>query len=123
MLHPAIQMRSGSIGRVAADQVGNDLLRQEIEHLRIAEEAGDIDEQVLGKKIELACVAAQNFEIAIHVIGLDRRHRHAPLDPALQRARLVKREIMGGLRAQKIDDLGQPILRRYPADANRSARA
>ena len=57
-------------------------------------------------------VAAQHVEIAIHVVGLDRRHRHAPLDPALQRALLVKREIMGGLRAQKIDDLGQPIRRR-----------
>ena len=98
------------IGRVAADQVGNDLLRQKIEHLRIAEEAGDIDEQVLGKKVEFACVAAQHFEIPIHVIGLDRRHRHAALDPALQRARLVKPEIMGRLRAQKIDDLGQPVL-------------
>ena len=53
----------------------------------------------------------QDFEIAIHVIGLDRGHRHAPLDPALQRARLVEPEIMGGLRAQKIDDLRQPILR------------
>ena len=37
--------------------------------------------------------------------AVDRRHRHAPLDPALQRARLVEREIMGGLGAQKIDDL------------------
>ncbi len=109
------------IGRVAADQVGNDLLRQEIEHLRIAEEAGDVDEQVLGKKVEFAGVAAQHFEIPIHVIGLDRRHRHAPLDPALQRARLVKREIVGGLRAQKIDDLGQPILLARPASAICSA--
>jgi hypothetical protein len=104
---------------MAADQVGNDLLRQEIEHLRIAEEAGDVDQQVLGKQVELAWVAAQHFEIAIHVVGLDRRHRHAPLDPALQRARLVKREIMRGLRAQKIDDLGQPILALYPAAPNR----
>ena len=123
MLHPAIQMRSGRSGGWLRDQVGNDLLRQEIEHLRIAEEAGDIDEQVLGKQVELACVAPQQFEIPIHVIGLDRRHRHAPLDPALQRARLVEREIVGGLRAQKIDDLGQPILCRILRHASRSACA
>ena len=41
----------------------------------------------------------QNVEIPIHIIGLDRCHRHAPLDSALQRARLVKREIVVGLRA------------------------
>ena len=52
-------------------------------------------------------------QIPIHVIGLDRCHRHAPLDPPPQRARLVKPEIMGGLRAKKIDDLGQPVLRHY----------
>ena len=96
---------------LAAHQVGNDLLRQEIEHLRVAEEAGDVDEQVLGEKVELAGVAAQHVEIAVHVVGLDRRHRHAPLDAALQRAGLVEREIMRGLGAQQIDDLGQPILR------------
>ena len=62
----------------------------------------------LASKIELVCVAPQHLEIPIHVIGLDRCHRHAPLDPALQCSRLVKREIVGGLRAQKIDDLGQP---------------
>ena len=99
MLHPAIQMRSGSIGRLAADQFGNDLLRQEVENLRIAEETGDVDEQVLGEQVELVCVAPQHREIPIHVIGLDRCHRHAPLDPALQRTRLVQREIMGGFRA------------------------
>ena len=71
----------------------------------------------LARSSSSACVAAQNFEIAIHVIGLDRRHRHAPLDPALQRARLVKREIVGGLRAQQIDDLGQPIRRGDPVQS------
>ena len=40
------------IGRVVADKAGHDLLRQEIEHIRIAEEAGDVDEQILGEKIE-----------------------------------------------------------------------
>jgi hypothetical protein len=46
----------------------------------------------------------------MQVTGLDRCHRHAPLDPAPQRALLVKPEIMGGLCAEKIDDFGQPVL-------------
>ena len=55
-------------------------------------------------------VAPQNVEIAVHVIGLDRGHRHAPLDPAPQRTLLVEREIVGGIGAQKIDDRGQPVV-------------
>jgi len=62
-----------------------------------------------GEKIELACVAPQDFEVAIHVP--DRRHRHPPLDPTLQRARLVEGEIVLGLGAKKIDDFGKPGLR------------
>jgi hypothetical protein len=100
----------GLIGRVLADQIGNDLCGEQIEHLRIAEEAGDVDEQVLGEKIEFAAVAPQDLQVLRHVVGLDRRHRHPPLDPALQRARLVQPEIIGGLGPQKIDDIQQNIL-------------
>ena len=44
-------------------------------------------------------------------LALDRGHRHPPLDPPLQRAWLVEREIMGGLGAQQLDDPRQPVLR------------
>ena len=83
--------------------------------MRIAEETGDVDEQILGQQVELAGSSRRMFEIAVHVVGLDRRHRHAPLDPALQRALLVEREIMRRLRAQQLDDLRQPVLRRVLA--------
>ena len=36
--------------------------------------------------------------------------RHAPLNPSLQCAVLVEREIVIGLGAQQFDDFGQPIL-------------
>ena len=48
------------------------------------------------------------LEIPIHVIGLDRRHRHPPFDTALQGSRLIEREIVHGLRPQEIDDVGEP---------------
>ncbi len=79
----------GLIGLPPGDQIGNGLFRQKIEHLGITEEAGDIDEQVLGEKVKLVAVAPQNVEVAVHVIGLDRRHRHAPLRPAPQRTLLI----------------------------------
>jgi hypothetical protein len=100
----------GTIERLAEHEIGNDLVSEERENLRIAEKARDIDEQVLGEEVELVRVVAQKLEIAIHVVGVDRRHRHPSFDAALQRAGLVEREIMGGLRAQKIDDLAQPVL-------------
>ena len=74
---------------MTAHEFRNDGLREEIEHLSITEEAGDVDQQILGEQIEFACVAAQYFEISIR--GCDRRRRHASLDPTLQRARFVER--------------------------------
>ena len=97
-----------------ADQIGNDLFGEQVEYLRITEEAGDVDEQVLGKKIEFAAVAPQYVQVLSHVVGFDRRHRHAPLDPALQRTRLVKPEIIGGLGPKKIDNIQQNILHHVP---------
>ena len=97
---------------MAADQVGNNLFRQKIEYLGVTEEAGDIDKQVLGKKLEFAGIAAQLFPISIHVTGLNSRHCHTPFDPALQCAWLVNLEIKCGLGAKEIDQPGQPVRRR-----------
>ena len=74
---------------MAANQFGDDPLGEEVEDLWIAEETGDVDQQVLGKEIEFIRVGVQQSDVAIDILGLDRRHRHAPLDPALQRAGLV----------------------------------
>ena len=84
---------------MVAHQLRNDLVLQVVENLRITEETSDIDEHVLGQQLELTCIAPQQFEIPIHVIGFDRSDRHAPLDPALQCTLLVQGEIVGGLGA------------------------
>ena len=100
MLQPATQIRSGRSDGVPVDEIGNHLLRQQLEGLRVAEEAGDVDQQVLGEELELTWILPQHVEIPTAVI--DTGQRHAPLDPAQQCARLVEREIVRGLRAQKI---------------------
>ena len=89
--------------------IGNHLVRQQVEGLRVAKEAGDVDQQVLGEELELARILPQHVEITATVV--DSGQRHAPLDPAQQCARLVERETVRGLRAQKFDNLGQPIRR------------
>ena len=59
-------------------------LPQQIKGGRIAEEVRDVDEEVLGEQLALTGILAQDLQIAR--AALDARHRHAPLDPALQRA-------------------------------------
>ena len=88
---------------------GDDLFSQDVEYRRIAKEAGDVDQQVRGEAVELFFIAPQDIEIPLDVVGLDRRHRHAALDPAPQRALLVEPEIMGCFFPEEIDDLGQPV--------------
>ena len=95
------------VRRVPAHQIGNCLLRQQFEGFRVAEEAGDVDQQILGEQIEFACITLQHVEIPAAVV--DTGQRHAPLDPTQQCARLVERKIVRRLGAQQIDDLAQPI--------------
>ena len=93
--HPNAQR---SIQRVLADEFRNHGLHQQIKGGRIAEEMRDIDEEILGQHIALTGILAQDLQIA--PTALEPRHRHASLDPALERALLVEREIMPGLRGQ-----------------------
>ena len=93
--HPNAQR---SIQCLPPHEVRNDFLRQQIKGGRIAEEVRDVDEEVLGEQLALAGILTQDLQIARAAV--EARHRHAPLDPALQRALLVEREIMRGLRGQ-----------------------
>lgn len=62
-----------------------------------------------GEQVELSGIGMQQLEIPGHIMDLDRGEPHAPFDPASQRALLVKHEIMGSFREQKIDYLRQSI--------------
>ena len=97
------------LGRGVRDQIRDDVLGQVLEYFRVAEEAGDVDQQILGQQIELGGILAQDFEVAAHVVRLDRSHRDAPLDPPLQGARLVEAKVVGRLGAQELDDARQRV--------------
>ena len=98
------------IQRVVAHEVGNDALGQKIENGRVAKETRDIDQQIPGELIAFVGVAKQEIEILGG--GFDRRQRHPPLDAPLERAVLVKREVVNRLRAQESDDFRQQVLHR-----------
>ena len=48
---------------MAANEVRNGLGRQELEYLLVAKEAGDVDEQIVRKQVELIRAASEAFEI------------------------------------------------------------
>ncbi|MGC4120345.1 MAG: hypothetical protein QM765_38340 [Myxococcales bacterium] len=96
-------------GGAAGEQRRQHLPLQVLPGRRVAEEAGDADEQLLEQQVDLAGVVAQEA----HVVGdgVDLVQAHAPLDAAVEGALLVEREVVAGLRAQQDEDLLQGALR------------
>ena len=90
---------------VALHQVWDGGARQCFEHRRVAEEAGDVDQQVSRQCIQLGAVGLQHGMVAGHVVGPDARKRHAPADAAAQGAGLVEREGVPGLGLQEVEDV------------------
>ena len=92
------------VRRLPAHQIGNNFLRQQLEGFRVAKEPGDVDQQILGEEIDLTRILTENFEIPV-AIG-NASHRHAALDPTLQRPRLVESKVVRRPNAQQVDDRG-----------------
>ena len=95
---------------MVAHKVGNDALGEKIENRGIPKEARDIDQQIPGELIAFVRVPTQEIEILGG--GLDGRQRHPPLDSPLERAVLVKGEVMNRLRAQESDNVRKQFLHR-----------
>ncbi len=85
-----------------ADDGGDHLRLHPREHLRVAEEAGDVDQQVVGQAVHLLRVAAQQRQEAGQVGSAGQLH--AAFDAPVQRARLVRGEVVPGRRPQQLDD-------------------
>ncbi len=102
--HPDAQLLVASMG---AHQIWNDLRGEIVEHFRVAEKAGDVDQQVLGELAHFRFIVAQDLEVALHPVGLDRGHRHAAFDAPPQGPRFIQPEVMGRFRPQKVDDFGK----------------
>ena len=95
-----------------AQQVRQTLLAQKFEYPRIAEKAGDVNEEILRELVAFARVVPQQVEIGLAVSGHARPHGHSPFDPAPQRAPLVGREIMPRRLPQDLDDAREPVVPR-----------
>ena len=78
---------------MGGDDVRKGAQRQGLEDLRVAEEGGDVDQQVRGQVVKFRIVRGQAREIRGGLGDLQARQPDAPLDPATDRARLVEAEI------------------------------
>ena len=75
---------------------------EDLEHLRITEEAGDVDEHVLVEGLDLRGIALKVFEVLVDFF--DFVNHHAAANAANDRGLAVVREIDAGRFAQQIED-------------------
>ena len=95
--------------------MGRDQLRdgvgcQRVEYARIAEEAGNVDQQVARQCLQLGLVDPEDGDVARKILRLQPGQSEPPADTALQGARLVEAEIVCRRRPQHLDDGRQAIL-------------
>ena len=100
-------MRIGVVRSLALEEPRDDLAFQRLESLRIAEEVGDADQEVLQQRVEFPRLLAQALDEVGHLVDL--QHLHAPLHPARHGLVLVAAEIVAGARAQQRADLRQMV--------------
>src|SRR5437588_6040551 len=107
----------GAVPFLPAQDLGNDLVDEVLPDLRISEETGDIDEDVVEQLLEFIWM---NLEvILIRGVGIDSHIMHAFGDPALQARPLVPGEVEGPARPEefqeglevRVDDLSAQSVR------------
>ena len=85
----------------------DDVFPKRFERLRVAEEAGDSDQQFPEERIHLQRGIPQIVDIVLD--ALDLGDGHSPLDAALDGVPLVQRKIMGRPGAKQEEDLLQKV--------------
>ncbi len=93
---------------LAGKEPGDDLFLERLEGLRVAEETGHADQQVAKERLHLRRRLLQVLDVAVH--RFDLVDGHAPLDAAVDGARLVLGKVVAGLGAQQDEDLLQRVL-------------
>lgn len=94
-------------GRARTHDLREPVLLQLLEHLRIAEEAGDADQQILIKAIELGRIRAEILEVITpRPVSM---HEHPAKQPPLERPAPILREVHAGAPVQQGEDLLQRL--------------
>ena len=108
--HPATQIRIGSSHGLPVTALHS--VADALEGVRFAEEARDMDQQVV---VESGCLAGGLLEVrdvTLHVIYP--QQRHAPLQPADDRRGLVVREVDAAGREQALEHAIELVIGERP---------
>ena len=103
--HPDANRR---LRRTVLEQPGKNFFLQRLEHLRLAEEARHVDEQVLVERVHLVGRLLEEAHVGRE--RLDLVQHHPPRDAALERRRLVEGKIHARRRAQQDEDFVQVLV-------------
>ena len=95
--------------RTVLEEGGDDFFLQRGEGIRIAEEAGDIDEQVAEEGVDFVGGLVEVGDVGFEAIDLV--ESHAALDAAADGGGFVEREVVAGLRAEEDEDFFERALR------------
>ena len=68
MAHPATQKPQRGTARLASQQLGQNLLLEQIEGVRIAKEPRDADEQIAIQRVELVAFRPQTRQVLVDVL-------------------------------------------------------
>ena len=85
---------------LALEQLGDDLSRQRVEGVRVPEELGDADQQLVEQVLQFGGRFAAMGDEGVRVVDLQRQH--APADAAAEGLALVVLEIVADLAAQQL---------------------
>src|SRR4029434_4333903 len=86
------------VGAFVREQLGDNRPRQGRESLRIAEEVGHSNEQVLEEKLQFFGVLPETLDVGSH--GVELQRLQAAMQAAVDRRLFVLAKIMAGLTAQ-----------------------
>lgn len=92
----------------AREKLGDDLAREQLEHLRVAEKVGDGDQQVAKERVGLRRVAAQQLEVGAELLNTAQLH---PAGDAAHHGRaFIPREVVvgPGAKLREVCDGGIP---------------
>ena len=93
----------GFLRGFALQDAREDFLLQRLEHLRIAEEAGDGNQDVLKERIEFTGALAQARDVAREAVHF--QQHHAPVNAPAQRVRLVVGKINPRMNPEQREDM------------------
>ena len=94
--------------RFLGEELREHLVLERVKRLWVAEEARDADQQIPEERLDLGGRLLEELHVVVERLEL--MDGHAPVDAAVDRARLVLREVVPRLPAQQDEDLAQRVL-------------